>query len=139
MSTKLVKFGVVLMMLAVSVTSSGVYAAVETHLEKTLQIDGSPLDVVVSQDGKFTFVLTDSGKVLIYDQDGNLSDTIEVGTHVARIALDPEGERLYAASPQKKTVDIIELAFIRQIPTQGSPFKGPLDAPVTIAVFSDFQ
>ena len=55
------------------------------------------------------------------------------------IDLDPSGERLFATSRQNKTVDIIQLSFIKKINTNGSKFKGPADAPVTIAVFSEFQ
>ena len=139
MISKFVKLCVVLVILAVLTAASWVYAAVEINLEKTLKIDGVPLDVVVSQDGSMTFVLTDSGNILIYDQIGNLTETIKIGPHVAQIELDPSGERLFATSRQNKTVEIITLDFIRQINTLGSPLKGPQEAPVTIAVFSDFQ
>lgn len=139
MISKFVKSQVVVVILTILTAASWVHAAVEINLEKTLKIDGVPLDVVVSQDGSRTFVLTDSGNILIYDRIGNLTDTIKIGPHVAQIELDKSGERLFATSRQNKTVEIITLDFIRQINTLGSPFKGPQEAPVTIAVFSDFQ
>ncbi len=139
MIPKFVKSCVVLVILAVLTAASWVYAAVEINLEKTLKTDGVPLDVVVSQDGNMTFVLTDNGNILIYDSIGNLTDTIKIGSHIAQIELDKSGERLFATSRQNKTVEIITLDFIHQINTLGSPFKGPKEAPVTIAVFSDFQ
>ncbi len=139
MISKSVKLCAVLVILAVSTAASWVNAAVEISLEKTLKTDGVPLDVVVSNDGSMTFVLTDNGDILIYDRNDNLTDTINIGPHVDQIELDPSGERLFAASRQNKTVEIITLDFIHQINTLGSPVKGPQEAPVTIAVFSDFQ
>ena len=95
--------------------------------------------MAVSQDGNLTFVLTDNGNVLIYDRVGNLTDTVEIGPHIDQIEIGPRGERLFAASRQNKTVEIITLDFIHEINTLGSPSKGPHAAPVVIAVFSDFE
>ncbi|MGD2014811.1 MAG: hypothetical protein PVH37_14405 [Desulfobacterales bacterium] len=139
MISTFVKFGIALVLLAALTTASRVLAAVEITPQKTLKTDGVPVDVAVSQDGNLTFVLTDSGSVLIYDQKGNLTDTVEIGSHIDQIEIGPRGERLFAASRQNKTVEFITLDFIHEINTQGSPTKGPHDAPVTIAVFSDFQ
>lgn len=133
------KFSLAPVFLTVLTAASWVYAAVELNLQKTLKTDGAPIDVVVSQDGNLTFVLTDNGTVLIYDRIGNLTDTVAVGPHIDQIEIDPQGERLFAASRQNKTVEIITLDFIHEINMLGSPSKGPQEAPVTIAVFSDFQ
>jgi hypothetical protein len=126
-------------LLIVLTTASWVFAAVEINLQKTLTTDGVPVDVVVSQDGNLTFVLTDNGNVLIYDRIGNLTDTVEIGPHIDQIEIGPRGERLFAASRQNKTVEIITLDFIHEINTLGSPSKGSHEAPVVIVVFSDFQ
>jgi hypothetical protein len=126
-------------LLTVLTTASWVFAAVEINLQKTLATDGVPVDVVVSQDGNLTFVLTDNGNVLIYDRIGNLTDTVEIGPHIDQIEIGPRGERLFAASRQNKTVEIITLDFIHEINTLGSPSKGSHEAPVVIVVFSDFQ
>lgn len=125
--------------LAVFAIAAPAHATVEINLEKTLKSDGVPLDVVVSIDGSRTFVLTDSGNILIYDHNFNLTDTINIGRHIGQIELDPSGERLLATNRVNKSVEILTLDFIQQINTQGSPVKGPPDAPVTIVVFSDFQ
>ena len=127
-----------LILLSLTATS-WVFAAVEINLQKTLKTDGVPIDVVVSQDGNLTFVLTDIGSVLIYDQIGNLTDTVKIGPHIDQIEIGPRGERLFAASRQNKTVEIITLDFIHDINILGSPSKGSLEAPMVIAVFSDFQ
>jgi DNA-binding beta-propeller fold protein YncE len=114
-------------------------AAVEITPQKTLKTDGVPVDVAVTQDGNLTFVLTDSGSVLIYDQKGMLTDTIEIGPHIDQIEIGPRGERLFATSRRNKTVEIITLDFIHEINTLGSPTKGPPEAAIVIVAFSDFQ
>ena len=133
------KFSLAPVILTVLTAASWVFAAVEITPQKTLKTDGVPVDIAVSQDGNLTFVLTDNGNVLIYDPVGNLTDTVEIGPHIDQIEIGPRGERLFATSRQNKTVEIITLDFIHEINTLGSPSKGPHEAPVTIAVFSDFQ
>jgi DNA-binding beta-propeller fold protein YncE len=139
MISTFVKFGLAPTLLTVLTTASWVLAAVEITPQKTLTTDGVPVDVAVSQDGNLTFVLTDSGSVLIYDRTGNLTDTVEIGPHVDQIEIGPRGERLFVASRKNKTVEIITLDFIHQINTLGSPTKGPPEAPLVVVVFSDFQ
>ena len=133
------KFSLAPVLLTVMTTASWVLAAVEITPQKTLKTDGVPIDVAVTQDGNLTFVLTDSGSVLIYDQTGNLTDTIEIGPHIDQIEIGPRGERLFVTSRKNKTVEIIILDFIHDINTLGSPTKGPPEAPLVIVVFSDFQ
>ena len=132
--SSLILIGIILLM-----TTSWVQAAVETSLIKTLKTEAVPIDVKISPDGQLTFVLTDDGNVVVYDNRGNPKDIIKVGSHINRIEIGPSGERLFATSRNKKTVEIILLDFISTINTEGSAFKGPEDAPVTIAVFSEFQ
>jgi DNA-binding beta-propeller fold protein YncE len=120
-------------------TAAPIHATVEWNIQTTLQTTAEPLDVAVHPDGQPIFVLTADGKVRIYDERGKLTDTIEVGAHVDQIKIGPEGERLFAASRRNKTVEVIELVFIRSIDITGAPFKGPQQAPVVVTVFSDFQ
>jgi hypothetical protein len=139
MTSNYAKFCLILIVLIFVTTASWVQAAVEISLQKTLKTDAVPIDVTVSTDGRSTFVLTDDGSVVVYDNLGNLTDTIKIGSHIDQIEIGPSGERLFATSRQNKTVEIILLNFISNINTAGSAFKGPEDAPVTIAVFSEFQ
>ena len=114
-------------------------ARVEWRIDKSLSTGQPPLDVAVSPNGQWIFVLTTNGNILIYSGDGKLEDTIAVGSHIDQIRVGPGGEQLFATSRQNQTVEVIALNFIRQINVSGSPSKGPIDAPVTVTVFSDFQ
>ena len=139
MISNFAKSCLLLVVLILLTNASRVQGAVEIDLEKTLKPDAVPIDVAVSPDGKSTFVLTDKGTVLIYDEQGDLKDTINIGPHIDQIVIGPSGERLFAASRRNKTVEIILLSYINQINTAESPFTGAEDAPVVIAIFSDYE
>jgi DNA-binding beta-propeller fold protein YncE len=114
-------------------------AEVEWRIENTLKTGQPPLDVTISPNGQWVYVLSADGSIHIYSSDGKLEDTIKVGTHIDKIQVGPGGEQLYATSRQNQTVEVIALDFIRNINVKGSPFKGRVDAPITVTVFSDFQ
>jgi hypothetical protein len=115
------------------------FALVDWDVKKTLKIEKTPVDVAVSLNGRWVFVLTAQGSILIYSGDGRLEDEITVGKHVDGIKVGPEQDILLLFSRKNKTVEILVLDFIQNIDVSNSPSKGPADAAVTIAVFSDFQ
>ena len=126
-----------------AVTGSFASDNVEWEVFKTLQIDATPIDVAVSPDGRRLFVLTDKGEVLIFSSSGlsagKIEAKIDVGKHVDQLKVGPKGTSLVLSSGKNKTVQIVTLDFIQKINVSGSPFKGPEDAAVVIAVFDDFQ
>ena len=115
------------------------FALVDWDVKKTLKIEKTPVDVAVSLNGRWVFVLTTQGSILIYSGDGRLEDEITVGKHVDGIKVGPEQDILLLFSRKNKTVKILVLDFIQNIDVSNSPSKGLADAAVTIAVFSDFQ
>ena len=125
--------------LTMVVFSAESFARVEWDVQQKLKMDTPPLDVAVSTDGKWIFVLNDSGDILIYTSNGKLEDKISVGGHVDQIRVGPKDNLLLLSSRRNKTVELLAIDFIHKINISGSPFKGPEDAPVVIAVFSDFQ
>lgn len=114
-------------------------ATVDWDLRNTLPLEESPLDVAVSRSGNWIFVLTDQGNIFVYSLLGILNDKIKIGNHVDQIEAGPIEEILLLKSEKDKTIQILTLEFVKHIDTSGSPFKGPEDAPVVIAVFSEFQ
>jgi hypothetical protein len=95
--------------------------------------------LAVSPDGRKIFVLTDQGKIIVYSANGEQEASVEVGTHVDKIRIGPGGDILFTGSRTNKAVQVFALDFIQNIDVANSPFKGPADAPVVIAVFDDFQ
>ena len=137
MKARLVVFLLVpLILLTLCPHSSGL---VDWDVKKTLKIEKTPADVAVSLNGRWVFVLTAQGSILIYSGDGRLEDEITVGKHVDGIEVGPEQDILLLSSRKNKTVEILVLDFVQNIDVSNCPSKGPADAAVTIAVFSDFQ
>ncbi len=120
-------------------TVSTPFAGVNMDFQHKLTVDNPPLDVVTTPDGKYVFVLTNKGNLSVFDQNGALQNKIHVGDQVDQIKMDPQGNRLFITSRSGKTIQIIALDFFVEINTADAPFKGPRDAPVVFAVFSDFQ
>jgi protein-disulfide isomerase len=108
-------------------------------IARTLNLEEMPLDTAMSAGGKYIFVLTDKGKVLVYTPDGRLSDTIPVDKSIDSIKAGPREEVILLVSSKKKTVQIAVLEFVQEFNLAGSPFKGAANAPVTIVLFTDFQ
>ncbi|MBW2427852.1 MAG: hypothetical protein JRF56_02760 [Deltaproteobacteria bacterium] len=132
-------FVLIFTFIPVAVVGSPAHAALEWEILKTLEIDGSPIDVALSPDGRKIFVLTDRGRILVYSTDNTPMDQIEVGNQIDQIKVGPQGNVLILSSQKDRTVQILTLDFVQSINIAGSPFKGPEDAPVVIAVFDDFQ
>ncbi|MDM8535696.1 hypothetical protein QUF70_02960 [Desulfobacterales bacterium HSG17] len=115
------------------------HASIEWNINKTIQLENQPLDMAISKSGKFTFVLTDVGDILIYDAGGTFREKIQVGTHISKITPGPNDNTILISSKEKKTAQVLYFAIPVQIDTKGSPTLGKQDAPVEVVVFSDFQ
>ena len=120
-------------------TATTPFAGVNMDLQHKLTLEDPPLDVVATPDGKYMFVLTSKGNISVFNQDGVLQNKIHVGDGVDQIRMDPKGNRLFVSSRTEKSVRIISLDFFVEIKTADAPYKGPDNAPVVLAVFSDFQ
>ena len=52
-------------------------AEVEKGVSKTLKLEAKPIDMAVSADGKYTFILAEGGKIFIFDTSGEIKDTLD--------------------------------------------------------------
>lgn len=120
-------------------TGSVGFTEVEWNVVQTLKLDATPLDMVISPDGRRIYVLVDDGNILIYSNRGILKEKIHIGKQVDQINLAPKGDYLFVSSRQNKTLEIVALNFIYDLNISGAPFKGSKDAAVVITEFSDFQ
>lgn len=114
-------------------------ATVEWDIQRTLKLKTLPRDVAVSSNGRWIYVLDNQGSILIYSPAGVLTDKIEIGKHVDQIKAGPREDLLVLMSRERQTVELLSIDFIRKINVSGAPFKGPANAPVVVAVFSEFQ
>ena len=116
-----------------------VMAEVEMGQAKTFKLDAKPIDMATSADGQYTFVLTEGGKVFILDRSGTLKDTLTVNESVMSIGTSPKGDLLLLADSKENTLEVVKISFVVDVDITGLPFKGPANAPVVVAVFSDYQ
>ncbi len=114
-------------------------AAVEGEVLATFPLESAPLDVAASSDGRWTFVLLKGGEVRVYGAEGELQGTLRVKDGALGIAASPTGDRLFVSGRDPDRVDVVSVDFVHAIDVAGSPFKGPADAPVVVAVYNDFQ
>ena len=119
-------------------------AAVEGRINNTFSVKDSPLDIAVSIDGKWIFVLVEGGKVRVFSPDGKLNDEIQVDPSMDRIdvtglAAAKLRDKIVLSSRKTGKVQEILFDFVMEINTSGSPSSGPVEAPVVLALFTDFQ
>jgi hypothetical protein len=132
---------VLILMVSLVTATNGLAATVgvDTTLLKQLAIDKPPLDVETSTDGKLIFVLV-PGEVLIYSDLGSQpTNRIAVDNHFDRLAFAEKLDLLILSSNSNQKVDMVRIDLISKVITDGSPYRGKADAPVTIAVFDDYQ
>lgn len=126
-------------LLIVILISAPGFATVEWDIRNTLKLETPPIDVAISHNGQFIYVLADQGNLHIYSSDGSLKEKIKLEKHVDQIKAGPTEDLLLLSSKKDLTVQFLTLEFVKNINISGSPFKGSPDAPVAVVVFSEFQ
>ena len=116
-----------------------VYSAVETETVKTFEAAGEALDTTVSGDGKYFYVLFKEGVVGIFPTNGGPKEEIRIEGKADKIAATQSGDALFLTDSETGTTQLVSVSFVQKFDVEGSPFKGPENAPVAIVVFSDFQ
>ena len=113
-------------------------AAFVVQQQGTMNLNETPLDIAVSPDGQWSFVLTSKGNIYVLAANGSPLQTLSVAEGYDRIKF-AGSNRLVLTSSSKKMLKIIVLDQIYDLDISNSPFRGPADAPVWVAVFEDFQ
>jgi protein-disulfide isomerase len=115
------------------------YADVEWNIKKQLSLDVAPIDVASSSNGQWIYVLA-SGEILVYSvSEDKVVNRIPVDKSFDRIAHSALDNTLIVMSSSGKTLKLIQLDIVYKFDLAGLSFKGLEKAPVTIAVFSDYQ
>nr|MBF0221938.1 hypothetical protein [Desulfobulbaceae bacterium] len=111
---------------------------VDSEVLLTMKPSGRIIDTAMSNDGKLFFVLNDSGKIEIFEA-GMPKGVLNVSSGVHSIQSNANGDLLFLSDPEAGTIEIAAVQYIVDIDTADSPFKGAPNAPVEVALFSDFQ
>lgn len=112
-------------------------AAMQIERTQNVSLPKAALDVVASADGSRLFVLLKGGEVQVLSPAGETQERLTVSADAEKLAVSPDGERLFVSAGS--TLQVIDLATVVTLPVENSPVRGPVDAPVTFTVFSDFQ
>ncbi|SHJ19563.1 Thioredoxin [Malonomonas rubra DSM 5091] len=111
---------------------------VEVRMLRTVSLAETPKQVVSTADGQRIYVLNEKGEVALYSSNGDLMGTFDAGPDVTGIA--PQGSnRLVLEMADQKQLILAALEPVVHISTKDAPVLGPENAPVTIAVFDDFE
>ena len=104
-----------------------------------IKLEASPVDVESTADGKLVFVLL-PGKVVVYDKSAKRQlNQIPVDQSYNRLTYSSDSETLILTSSTTNELEVIHIDRVYNISMEGSPFLGPENAPVTIAVFDDYE
>ncbi len=129
----------IFLLLATTVLPGFIHAEVNWQTRKTIKTDKAPLDIHVTADGKRTLVLTEGGKLQIYDSNAVIIDTIEIDPAMDTLSADGTGGRVFLGNSKTKTVLELVIEYIADFNYSNSPYLGNNEAPVVLAFFSDFQ
>ena len=114
-------------------------ADLELTERKQLKLDVSPLDIAASADGQWLFILT-PGEIIVYSAfEDKISKGIPIDKAFDSLTYSARDNALILSSRSENAVKIIQLALIHKFDISGLPIKGPENAPVTVAVFGDYQ
>jgi len=104
-----------------------------------IDLQQEPLDIVTNLNGKILFILV-PGKVLIYSVPRKeVTGEVPYEGEFDKLLVSLQTKRLILYNSSRKRIRIIEPEVIQRLDYSGSPFIGPSRAPVTVAVFSDYQ
>ena len=132
--------GIVLAIMGILVSVPAVISAeIEWTTGGQLGLKAPPLDISASADGKWLYILC-PGEIAVYSfNEDKIVNRIPVDKTVDRMIYVKEKNALVVTSRSKNTVQIIQLEIVHKFSFSGLPYKGPKRAPITIAVFSDYQ
>jgi len=124
---------------ALTLPQEGQDKRVEWKVVQSWPTKSKTVSMVHSLDGKYVFILNDKSQVQIFDRKGQLQGSIPVSENISAIDIAPQGESLYLIDNEKNTFSTVSVSFVVDVNITDSPVRGPADAPVTVAVFTDFE
>ena len=114
-------------------------AQVEWQISGQVDLKAPPEDLCASADGKWLYILS-AGEIAVYSfSEEKIVNRIAIDKGFDRMIYVKEKNALVVTSRSGKTVQIIQLEEVYQFDTSGLPYQGSKRAPITVAVFSDYQ
>jgi len=102
------------------------------------QFEKTPLQIAPSSDGRRLYVMTEDHQLQIYTLAGELQGQVELDPQVDQfVPLGPQHLMLQKTALKQASIALVEIS--QQINVSAAPVLGDKNAPVTIAVFDDFE
>jgi ABC-type uncharacterized transport system permease subunit len=118
---------------------STVFGNVDLTTIQKKNLDVQPLDVASTEDGRMIFILS-PGELSVYSSESDkIISRSAIHDTYDNITYSEKNKTLILTSKSSRLLKIIRVEQIFEISLSGLPVKGHPDAPVTIAVFDDYQ
>jgi protein-disulfide isomerase len=127
-----------LLVLGLVVTAPVVAAPLDVSLIRSVSTSAPVRQAAATADGQRFYLLLDNGMVQLHDQDGQLRGSFDAGPDVIGIVAQGNNRLLMQMKDQQQVLIVALIARV-QISTTEAPTHGNQEAPVTIAVFDDFE
>ncbi len=115
------------------------HAEVDFEFQKRLKIEETPIDIKLANSGRWLYVLTQEGQLRVYSNRGAFIGKISVGSSFDQIEPGRTDEEIYLKSSRQKIIQAVTVTYNLAISIKDAPFKGPIDAPIVIVEYTDFQ
>ncbi len=118
-------------------------AAVDWKSNQVMPPKSAILDMAPTFDGKKLFILT-KGTLTLFDTKGKKIGSTPVNPGMDSLSVtgfQPAGipEKIFVTNSTTGQIDELTFSLVVPIDDTGSPFLGNAEAPVVVAIFSDFQ
>ncbi|MDJ0784856.1 MAG: thioredoxin domain-containing protein [Desulfosarcinaceae bacterium] len=114
-------------------------ADMEGEVVDTRMFAKPPIDMLLSTGGEYLYVLLPGGQLDVYNRTGERSGRLKVDPAFKQLRQGPSEDMIWLSAPTRTDAQLLAINVVRELPTAGSPSQGPVDAPVTIVIFSDFE
>jgi len=129
----------IFLIIGLMLISGSAHAKTDWNTLKEIELSGPVLDITGSPDGQKIFALTEKEIVVYSTAKQMIESRIPLKESFNRLIFDGRNKTLILSGGTSKMIKIIQVVEIFDVEVAGLPFKGPENAPVTIAVFDDYQ
>lgn len=127
-------------LVALLMVNAPALAKTEWTMGTDVKLSAKPIDMAISADGKTAYILTKKN-ILIYNvQGGTITDTIALDKKYNSIAATQGNVLLLTSGTMfNKSISSISFTTTLDLPVGTSPVLGPVDAGVSLTMFTDYQ
>ena len=132
----------VLFLLTVAVLlciTSGASAKIEWEFLQDIPVPETPKDIALTKDAATAYILGTENIHVYSFKEQKFTDTIPVQNSYSNIALTPEGDRILLTREKDRSLSIIEISEIFDLPIGDSAVIGNRKARVSVSAFLDYQ